>query len=68
MDNGSFIGSRPSQWNGISFAQWAVRIKHYDWFGFEGPTIESRIVGKFTGAGGAPGEHFDWSMPLKPSR
>lgn len=41
MGKGSFSGARSSQWNGIYFAQWAVRIKHYDWYGFEGPTIGS---------------------------
>lgn len=35
MEKRTFAGSGSSPWNGVSFAQWAVRLKHYEWFGFE---------------------------------
>lgn len=41
MEKRTFSGSRSSQWNGVSFPQWAVRLRNYEWFGFENPSCAS---------------------------
>lgn len=46
MEKKSFAGARSSPWNAVSFPQWAVRLKHYEWFGFDNPTIQSTTTKK----------------------